>query len=143
MRACVCTCMRVCVRVCVCVCMCACMCACVCVCVCMCMCECLCVSGYHQCCHNPPLAKDMMELHGMFFCRLCTFAASVKVSGRSGHGLIFQLVLTSLPYTKTCTLCDTVIALQNILTLQIFHQNYFIKNPQNMILPHVLTWHKN
>ena len=40
-----------------------------------------------------------------------------------GRGLIFQPVLASLPYTQTCTYNnDTIITLQNILTLQIFHQ---------------------
>ena len=36
-----------------------------------------------------------------------------------GHGLIFQPVLVSPPYTQTCTYnSDTIIALQNILTVQ-------------------------
>ena len=35
------------------------------------------------------------------------------------RGLIFQPVLASLPYTQTCTYkSDTIITLQNILTLQ-------------------------
>ena len=40
-----------------------------------------------------------------------------------GRGLIFQPVLASLPYTRTCTYnSDTIKPLQNILTVQIFHQ---------------------
>ena len=40
------------------------------------------------------------------------------------YGLIFQLVLASPPYTQTCAYNnDIIITLQNILTLQIFHQN--------------------
>ena len=45
-----------------------------------------------------------------------------------GRGLIFQPALVSLPYTQTRTYnSDTIITLQNILTVQIFHQNYFKK----------------
>ena len=41
-----------------------------------------------------------------------------------GRGLIFQLVLISLPCTQTNTYnSDTIITLQNMLTVQIFHQN--------------------
>ena len=49
--------------------------------------------------------------------------------GVLGRGLAFQPVLVSLPYTQTYTYDnDTTITLQNILTLKIFHQNYFLKN---------------
>ena len=42
-----------------------------------------------------------------------------------GRALVFQPVLASLPYTKTYAYdSHTIITLQNILTLQIFHQNY-------------------
>ena len=38
-----------------------------------------------------------------------------------GHGQIFQPFLASLPYTQTCTHNnETIITLQNRLTLQIF-----------------------
>ena len=49
-----------------------------------------------------------------------------------GRSLIFQPVLTSLPYTQTCTYDnnDTIITLQNLLTLQVFHQNYEKGNMQ-------------
>ena len=41
-----------------------------------------------------------------------------------GRGLILQPVLISLPHTQTSTYnSDTIITLQNILALQIFHQN--------------------
>ena len=41
-----------------------------------------------------------------------------------GCGLIFQPVLASLLYTQKCTYNnDTIVTLQNILTLQIFHQH--------------------
>ena len=47
-----------------------------------------------------------------------------------GRGLIFQPVLASLPYTQTCTYnSDTIITLQNLLTVQIFGQNNFFNPP--------------
>ena len=49
-----------------------------------------------------------------------------------GSGLIFQLVLASLPYTQTCTYnSDSIVTLQTKLTLQIFFQNYLIKKYKN------------
>ena len=50
-----------------------------------------------------------------------------------GRGLIFQPVLASLPDIQTCTYNnDTMITLQNILTLQIFHQNCYKKKKNTM-----------
>ena len=41
-----------------------------------------------------------------------------------GHGLIFQPVITSLPYTQACTSSDGIIITeQKKSTLQIFHQS--------------------
>ena len=64
-----------------------------------------------------------------------------------GRGLIFQPVLASLPYIQTCTYNnDTIITLQNILPLQIFHQNYGkkpFKNHDTVIKkPHSLQKHE-
>ena len=40
-----------------------------------------------------------------------------------GHGIIFQPVLASLPYTQTCTYNNgAIVTLQNISTSQIFHK---------------------
>ena len=50
-----------------------------------------------------------------------------------GHDLIFQPVLASLPYTQTCIYNnDTIITLQNVLTLQLFHQNIRCKIQANV-----------
>ena len=62
--------------------------------------------------------------------------------GKERHSLIIYLEddgfrpwpnlptgLANLPYTQTCTYNnDTILTLQNILTVLIFHQNYFTKN---------------
>ena len=43
-----------------------------------------------------------------------------------GRGLVFQMILATLPYAQTCTYnSDNIIALQSMLTLQISHQQSF------------------
>ncbi|KAL8598204.1 hypothetical protein ACOMHN_043275 [Nucella lapillus] len=39
-----------------------------------------CAMGYHQCCHNPPVLASTIQSRAKFFCKMCTFAADVKMN---------------------------------------------------------------